>query len=295
VAPAEAVPVDASLRTLVAIPVHNELAHARRLLPRLVEEVPYDVLVVDDASTDGSSELMTAAAERGELHHVRHEANRGYGGALATAFDWSHARGYDWVITMDCDEQHDPANLPAFARAIAEDDADIISGTRYHPRAVDGDLPPPERRLVNLVLTRLVNELFGWSLTDTFCGFKAHRVVPTAALELDEFGYAFPMQLWPRAYAADVRVREIPVRRIYNDADRSFGHDTRAGDLDDAAVRLRHYLNVLRDELCRLGLPPLRDAVPQATDLLDGLDLRDMPAGGGELRQQLRDAAGVPC
>ncbi|MEM7807748.1 MAG: glycosyltransferase family 2 protein [Planctomycetota bacterium] len=291
-----AVPDADDPRLLVAIPVHNEIDHATKLLPRLVDEVPHDVLFVDDASTDGTTELLEAAAERGDVHYVRHEANRGYGGALVTAFEWADARGYEWVVTMDCDEQHDPANLPAFLDAIRDDDSDLISGTRYAPESAGGDLPPAERRLVNMILTGTINDLFGWSLSDTFCGFKAHRVGPTMALELDEFGYAFPMQLWPRAFDRGLRVREIPVRRIYNDLDRSFGHDVRAGDLDDAAVRLGHYLDVLRHELCSLGLPELRDALPAAADeAIELLHNRSTPQLREALRQGISDAAIVPC
>jgi dolichol-phosphate mannosyltransferase len=64
------------------------------------------------------------------------------------------------------------------------------------------------------------------------------------SLKLDEAGYAFPMQLWPRAAAARLRVKEIPVRLIYNDPNRYFG-----GMLDDAGIRLAHYLEVFHREL----------------------------------------------
>jgi dolichol-phosphate mannosyltransferase len=284
-------------KTLVAIPVHNEADHARRLIPTL-RNLPYDRLLVDDGSTDGSGDVLDEAERRDDCFVLRHDTNRGYGAALINAFDWAHARGYEWVITMDCDEQHDPANLPAFARAIARDDLDLVSGSRYL-RAFDDDeedLPPPERRAVNLIITATLNELFGWSVTDAFCGFKAHRVGATVALDLDEAGYAFPLQLWPRVHAAGLRVGEIPVKRIYNDPNRSFGHDVRVGDLDDARNRLGHYLSVLRDELCGLGLPPLRDAVPAvARSAIDRL-----PTGrDGGLRESLRagyvDAANKPC
>jgi dolichol-phosphate mannosyltransferase len=297
---APAVPDSSDLpRTLVAIPVHNEADHAVKVLQRLEREVPFDTLFVDDASTDGTTDLLDEGSDAGDFHHVRHETNRGYGGALVTAFSGADARGYEWIITMDCDEQHDPGNLPAFARAIADDDADIVSGTRYSTDAADGDLPPAERRLVNLILTATINDLFGWTLTDTFCGFKAHRVGPTMALDLDEFGYAFPLQLWPRAFSNGLRVREIPVRRIYNDLNRSFGNDVRAGDLDDAGNRLKHYLDVLRHELCGLGLPELRDALPQAAEtFLDQIADRDVSDRGSmsrRLRERLVDAAAVPC
>jgi hypothetical protein len=63
-------------------------------------------------------------------------------------------------------------------------------------------------------------------------------------LKLDEPGYAFPMQLWPRAAAMNLRIKEIPVRLIYNDPNRHFG-----GPLDIAAVRLSHYLNVFNRQL----------------------------------------------
>jgi hypothetical protein len=70
------------------------------------------------------------------------------------------------------------------------------------------------------------------------------------ALKLDEKGYAFPMQLWPRVARANLRLTEIPVRLIYNDPNRYFG-----GKLDDATYRLKHYLSVLRVELEKFDQP----------------------------------------
>ena len=107
---------------------------------------------------------------------------------------------------------------------------DVISGSRYMPPRKDDDLPPTDRRMINFTLTAALNDLFGWRLTDSFCGFKAHRVSAMRNLELDERGYAFPLQLWPQCAAHGVRIKEIPVRLIYNDPNRSFG-----ALLDDAA------------------------------------------------------------
>jgi dolichol-phosphate mannosyltransferase len=87
----------------------------------------------------------------------------------------------------------------------------------------------------------------GTLLTDSFCGFKAHRVESLRRLRPTVRGYAFPMQFWVQAAAAGLRVRELPVRLIYNDPTRTFG-----GRLDDAEARLRHYRRVLHREVRRL-------------------------------------------
>jgi glycosyltransferase involved in cell wall biosynthesis len=230
--------------TLVAIPVHNERKYVAGVLDK-VRRFHDQVLFVDDASTDGTGEFL--ASQRG-IHLVRHPTNMGYGRAIIDAFDYAHANGFDWVITMDCDEQHEPEMIPAFLREIAQDPHDVISGSRYTDHSLNDDLAPGDRRLINRTVTSVVNDLFDWHLTDTFCGFKAHRVSAMKRLRLDEAGYAFPLQLWPRVYAAGLSVKEIAVKRIYNDPTRTFG-----GNLDDANKRLRHYMDVLKRELLRIG------------------------------------------
>ena len=115
------------MQLLIAIPVHNE----EKYLEDVLEQVRHyhdQILVVDDGSTDRTPELL--AGIRG-INVLRHEINQGYGGSLIDAFDWADARGYDWVITMDCDRQHEPQRIPDFIREIASDRWDIISGSRY--------------------------------------------------------------------------------------------------------------------------------------------------------------------
>jgi dolichol-phosphate mannosyltransferase len=233
------------VRLLIAIPVFNEHQYVCRVLDK-IRRYAGDILCVDDGSTDGTGELLAKLAEKGEIKLIRHETNRGYGQSLIDAFNFAAAHGYDWVITMDCDEQHEPERIPDFLREIQTDQSDIISGSRYLQSRADDDLPPGDRRAINSTITSLINELFHWELTDAFCGFKAHRVDATQRLKLDEPGYAFPLQLWPRVARQGLRVKEIPVRLIYNDPNRHFG-----GQLDDSSVRLKHYLAVLNRELGR--------------------------------------------
>jgi glycosyltransferase involved in cell wall biosynthesis len=238
------------VRLLIAIPVHNEAKYVGAVLDK-VKRYHDDILVVDDGSTDGTPGILAA---RDDVRVIRHVVNRGYGQSLIDAFCCAQRNRYDWVITMDCDEQHEPERIPEFIRQIGLDDADVISGSRYMAPRNDDDLPPGDRRQINSTLTTLINDLFGWNLTDTFCGYKAHRVSAMNKLSLDEPGYAFPMQFWPQVWRAGLRVREIPVRLIYNDPNRHFG-----GLLDDAGHRLRHYVAVLGRELER---PAASLAVP---------------------------------
>lgn len=239
------------MRTLVAIPVYNEQKYVASVLERVREHADH-ILVIDDGSTDATPQLLANFP----VEVIRHSTNRGYGHSLLDAFRWAAVDGFDWVITMDCDEQHEPASIPDFLEAARENRADIISGSRYlipvSEQASIGS-PPPERRAVNAEITEELNRRLGLSLTDAFCGFKAYRVGALAGMSLDENGYAFPMQFWVQAVAAGLSISEIPIKLIYNDMTRSFG-----GPLDDRDIRLQHYRRVLHCELtrCAKRLPP---------------------------------------
>ncbi|MFI4871383.1 MAG: glycosyltransferase family 2 protein [Phycisphaerales bacterium JB061] len=238
------------MRTLVAIPVYNEQKYVATVLERVREHAEH-VLVIDDGSSDATPQLLANFP----VEVIRHSTNRGYGHSLLDAFRWAAVDGFDWVITMDCDEQHEPASIPDFLEAARQNRADIISGSRYLiPQSEQASIgsPPPDRRAVNGIITDELNARLGLSLTDAFCGFKAYRVGALAGMRLDENGYAFPMQFWVQAVAAGLSIEEVPIKLIYNDMTRSFG-----GPLDDREVRLAHYRRVLHCELqrCAKRLP----------------------------------------
>lgn len=237
---------DRPTRTLIAIPVYNEQKYVQQVLERVLEHAPppREVLVIDDGSTDATPTLLAHFP----VEVIRHSTNRGYGRSMQDAFRWAAVDNFDWVITMDCDEQHEPAAIPRFVEAAAKLDADIISGSRYLDLSMNGDNPPQDRRAINAEITAELNCRLNYTLTDAFCGFKAYRVEAIKKLKLDVDGYAFPMQFWIQAAAANLRVHEIPVKLIYNDLKRSFG-----GPLDDPSVRLNHYRCVLHRELRRMA------------------------------------------
>ena len=247
----EASPEAPPLRCLTALPLYNEAKHLSPVLDAVVRHA-CDVLVVDDGSTDGSSEIL---ANRADVMVVRHDTNRGYGAALKTAFNYAMALGYDVLVTIDCDGQHEPQLISQLALAVFVDEdadlrarghVDIVSGSRYLEcdQAAAG-AAPVDRRQINQAITRELNERLGLNLTDAFCGFKAYRVASLAQLNLTESGYAMPLELWVQAARQGLRVQEVAVPLIYLDEDRSFG-----GALDEAEKRLAYYREVI-DRACQ--------------------------------------------
>ncbi|MBN2022093.1 MAG: glycosyltransferase family 2 protein [Pirellulales bacterium] len=225
-------------RVLTALPVFNEVAHVGGVLD-LALRYCRDVLVVDDGSTDGTADLL---ARRGDVRVLAHRRNRGYGAALRTAFRHAVDAGYDVLVTIDCDGQHEPQRIPRFVEALA--DADVVSGSRYRKRFPGDSQPPKDRRRVNQHITRWINRRLGLGITDAFCGFKAYRTWFLDALRWTETGYAMPLEFWAQAARMGLRIVEEPVPLVYLDPRRSFG-----GALDDAATRQAVYEDVLRRSL----------------------------------------------
>jgi dolichol-phosphate mannosyltransferase len=221
-------------RLLTALPVFNEAGHVDAVLDEVLKFAT-DVLVVDDGSTDGTSELL---ASRRDVSVVRHPVNTGYGSALATAFRETLAGPWDGLITIDCDGQHQPRLIPEFAAALAG--CGIVSGSRYLRRFPGDSQPPAARRRINAEITAEINDRLGLAITDAFCGFKAYSRQALRTLHVRETGYAMPLEVWVQAAAAGLRIVELPVPLVYLDLARSFG-----GALDDAATRLAYYRRVL--------------------------------------------------
>lgn len=221
-------------RFLTALPVYNEHRHVTAVLDEVLKYAT-DVLVVDDGSTDGTRELL---AQRDDVDVIVHPENRGYGAALRTAFDYAVVLRYDVLVTIDCDGQHEPQRITQLAAESQH--ADIVSGSRYLLAEQSNERVPAERRRINQIVTAELNEQLGLQLTDAFCGFKAYRTSALAQLELEETGYAMPLELWVQAAHHGLSIQEAPVPLIYLEDERSFG-----GALDAAEIRLEYYRQVI--------------------------------------------------
>jgi len=236
-------------RTLTALPVFNEESHILNVLDEVRRHCT-DMLVVDDGSSDRTPEVLSRQTD---LQVITHGQNQGYGAALRSAFELAIRQEYDVLVTIDCDGQHEPRLIPQLAAEVfpADDElVDIVSGSRYLKRFSGDSHPPEDRRLINMQVTRILNEQLGLSLTDSFCGFKAYRVRSLGLFRITELGYAMPLQMWAQAVAAEMRIVEFPVPLVYLDEERSFG-----GSLDDSCRRMAYYREVIQREMSALSLP----------------------------------------
>lgn len=235
-------------RILTALPVYNEQSHVAEVLSEVLQHVN-EILVVDDGSTDSTAEIL--ARDFPSVHVAKHSVNQGYGAALKTAFQFAQQCGFETLVTMDCDGQHQPQYLQEIAAQLnaPENPVDMVSGSRYLKAFGGNTLPPEERRAINKRITDCLNENLGLNITDAFCGFKAYRVSSLADLDITDNGYAMPLQLWVQAADLGWRISEFAVPLVYLDEARSFG-----GSLDDATIRLNHYRSVLNEELQRRGM-----------------------------------------
>jgi dolichol-phosphate mannosyltransferase len=222
------------VKVLTAIPVYNEERHLETVLHEVRRQTP-EILVINDGSTDRTPELL---ARQEGLRVVTHAHNRGYGAALISAFNYVLGHDFDVLVTMDCDGQHEPARIPVLLEAIH--DCDIVSGSRYLRDFRQDTLAPEDRRRINRQITQELNNRFGLSLTDAFCGFKAYRTCALARLRITETGWGMPLQLWAQAACLRLRVKEVGVPRVYLDPKRAFG-----GVLNDAEERLAYYRGVI--------------------------------------------------
>ncbi len=222
------------MRVLTAIPVYNEERHVERVLTEVRRHAGH-ILVVNDGSSDRTAELL--AVQPG-IAVVTHPRNRGYGAALASAFAFALEQGYDVLVTMDCDGQHEPARIPVLLEAIH--DVDVVSGSRYLRDFRQDSEAPADRRRVNFTITAELNAAYGLNLTDAFCGFKAYRREALARLHVTETGWGMPLEVWVQAAHLGLRIKEVGVPRLYLDPNRAFG-----GVLDDTEQRLAYYRQVI--------------------------------------------------
>jgi dolichol-phosphate mannosyltransferase len=200
-------------RAVICLPTYDERENLAPILDAIHAVEPrVDVLVVDDASPDGTGDLADAIAARdGRVRVLHRPGKQGLGRAYLAGFSWALARGYDLVLEMDADFSHDPVHLPAILAGARR--ADLVLGSRYVPggRTVDWGLA---RKLVSRGGSLYARKILGLPLRDLTGGFKCFRREVLEAIDLPSVsssGYAFQIELTFRAVQRGFRVMEVPI------------------------------------------------------------------------------------
>ncbi len=188
---------------LALIPAWNEATRIGPIIEATRVHLP--VLVVDDGSRDDTA----AEAERAGATVVRHHRNRGKGAALMTGFGWALAHGYEAVLTLDADGQHDPADIPAFLAAHESAAGDLIIGRR------DFSQMPFPRSWANPFGSWLLSRVLGARIDDNQSGFRLYSRRLLEETELTANGFEMEVEVIIRAMDKGMRVAWVDIRTIY--------------------------------------------------------------------------------
>jgi dolichol-phosphate mannosyltransferase len=224
-------PDSAEPRVLVIIPTYNERENVEAIIERVHASVAAaHVLVVDDASPDGTGRIADKLAEADGRVHVLHRAGKaGLGAAYIAGFDWGLREDFDVLVEMDADGSHAPEQLPRLLGALA--DADLVLGSRWVPGGAVVDWPR-SREFISRGGNLYARLALGVQLRDITGGYRAFRREVLQGLNYAEVasqGYCFQVDLAWRAVRAGYRVVEVPI----SFADRERGESK----MDGAIVR----------------------------------------------------------
>jgi dolichol-phosphate mannosyltransferase len=199
---------------LVCIPTYNERENVESIVRAVLAADPrVDVLVVDDASPDGTGALADALAKESPRVQVLHRAGKaGLGKAYLAAFDWALQRNYSFVLEMDADFSHDPAYLPTLLDR-ASTDADLVLGSRWVKGGGTRNWGIG-RQLISRGGSLYARTILGLHIRDLTGGYKCFRAEVLRAIDLPSVtssGYGFQIELTYRALKKGFRVVEVPI------------------------------------------------------------------------------------
>lgn len=194
------------IHVLALIPANNEGRHVAAVVRGAREYLP--VLVIDDGSLDDTAAVASAAGAEVLAQNPR----QGKGVALLAGFNWALDRGYDAVITLDADGQHDPAEIPVFLQKYRDSRADLIIGKR------DFSAMPLVRRLGNTIGTKMFSRAVGQPIPDNQSGYRLiSRRMMQAMYAPGERGFEFEVEMIIECIRRGYSLGWVPIRTIYAD------------------------------------------------------------------------------
>ena len=201
---------------LVIIPTFNEKENIENILQAVFSlAVPFDVLVIDDGSPDGTAALVKKACIGNEhrLFLIEREGKLGLGTAYITGFNWALQHGYQYIFEMDADFSHNPADLLRLLETAKVEKADLVIGSRYI-NGVNVVNWPMSRVLLSYFASAYVRFITGMPIQDATAGFICYnrRVLETIDLNRIHFvGYAFQIEMKFTAWKHGFKIVEVPI------------------------------------------------------------------------------------
>lgn len=214
------------MRTLVVMPTYDEAENIETVVRRVRAARPdVDLLVVDDASPDGTGVLADRLAAHDPQVHVLHRGRKdGLGGAYRAGFAWGLDRDYEVLVEMDADGSHLPEQLHRLLDAIEHGDgADLVIGSRWVPGGAVANWPW-YRRAISRGGTAYARTMLALPVEDATAGYRAFRASALLQIHLElvaSQGYCFQIDLTRRAHAAGLRIVEVPITFVEREHGRS--------------------------------------------------------------------------
>ncbi|ANF22632.1 glycosyltransferase family 2 protein [Thermococcus piezophilus] len=208
-------------KILIIIPAYNEELTIGSVVA--LAKKYGEVLVVDDGSKDRTHEI----AKKAGATVLRHETNRGKGNALRTGFEYALAKGYDAVVCIDADGQHDPDKIPLVLEPIMKGEADLVIGSRYLNGAHKNI--PFYRRIGLGVLNLTTNMASEVKVTDSQSGFRALNRKALESLSLNFSGYNVESEMIAELSEKGLRIKEVPINVRYDVPNRHKKHPVAHG------------------------------------------------------------------
>ena len=203
--------------SVVIIPTYNEKENIAKITAAVFAlEKPFDILVIDDGSPDGTAAIVKRLMRDeypGRLHIIERKGKLGLGTAYIAGFKWALERSYGYIFEMDADFSHDPADLPRLYAACRDEGYDLAIGSRY-VSGVNVVNWPIGRVLMSYFASQYVRIVTGFGVHDTTAGFKCYRRRVLETIELDKIrfkGYAFQIEMKYTAYKIGFKIKEVPV------------------------------------------------------------------------------------
>ena len=192
----------------IIIPAFNEEQSLREVLDAISVDIPHEIIVIDDGSTDNTFPVAKKYPYVRSVHHI---INRGYGAAVITGF---RIAAGDVIVTIDADAQNDPKEIPEIIEPIISDETDVVIGSRYLNESNDLNISLI-KRIGEKSISFVLRKKYGIKITNSQSGFRALRkAVLKSVLPITEERFGFNIEFLTRALASGFRVLEVPKKEV---------------------------------------------------------------------------------